>query len=60
MTYAAMLAAINADPAASFWLKGAIAYLDKRDPLDACRDAELLVKLQQTRLAEALNDQLGA
>lgn len=56
MTYAAMLTAINADPAASFWLKGAIAYLDKRDPLDACRDAELLVKLQQTRLAEAMND----
>lgn len=37
------------DPSASFWLKQAIADLAERDPVDAYRDAELLLAVAQTR-----------
>lgn len=42
------------DPTASSWLKFAIADLERRDPLDALRDAEILVELQQARFAQIL------
>ncbi len=41
---------VLADPAASFWLKGAIGALDKRDPCDALSDAEALLELAKERL----------
>jgi hypothetical protein len=49
-TYEARRAAIIADPAASFWLKGAIAQLDRRDPCDALCDVGCLLGLAQQRL----------
>lgn len=40
---------ILGDASASYWLKGAIVALDKRDPLDALRDAEVLVMVLKDR-----------
>jgi hypothetical protein len=47
-------AAILADPSTSYWLSNAIKALEKRDPLDAARDAALLAQLQEHLLKEAL------
>jgi hypothetical protein len=41
------------DPAASFWLKGAITSALQRDPVDALRDAELLAAILVCRALEA-------
>lgn len=41
----AQLQAIMDSPTASYWLKNAVIALEKRDPLDAARDAALLSKL---------------
>lgn len=38
-------AAVNADPAASYWLKNAIQSAIARDPVDAINDAELLLEI---------------
>ena len=40
---------IMTDPAASRWLKNALAGALNRDPVDACRDAELLLQILQER-----------
>ncbi|MFC1337314.1 MAG: hypothetical protein G8D81_20825 [gamma proteobacterium symbiont of Clathrolucina costata] len=48
---------VLSDPAASNWLKAAILILDKRDPVDALNDAEVLAKLQQLRCRQLLDDQ---
>lgn len=37
-------------PASSYWLKEAIQALGKRDPVDALRDAELLVTICKEHL----------
>lgn len=42
--------AVLADPCVSFWLKDAIRALEKRDPVDAEGDAELLLAIAQQRL----------
>ena len=47
-------AAIVADPAASYWLREAMAALEKRDPIDALKDAEALALLSQLRANEIL------
>lgn len=47
-----LAAQIANDPAASYWLKSAVAAAAKRDPLDALCDAETLLKFCQARLAE--------
>lgn len=47
-------AEIIADPAATYWLRDAIASLDKRDPIDALKDAETLALLEQLRAKEIL------
>jgi hypothetical protein len=36
---------VLADPAASFWLKGALSSALDRDPVDAANDAEVLAQL---------------
>jgi hypothetical protein len=45
---------VEADPGASFWLRGALQQLGRRDPLDACRDVEELAQLCTQRLAEVI------
>lgn len=47
-------AAIISDPSASYWLREAMAALEKRDPLDALKDAETLALLEQLRAKEIL------
>lgn len=47
-------AAIIADPTATYWLREAIQSLDKRDPIDALKDAETLALLEQLRANEIL------
>ncbi len=42
------------DPAASHWLQEAIRKLQRRDPLDACRDVEELAQLASHRLSEVV------
>ena len=54
MTAAQIKAAILADMSTSYWLSGAIKALDKRDPLDAARDARILADLQEQLLKEAM------
>ncbi len=45
---------VIADPTASHWLQGALSQLERRDPLDACRDVEQLAQLCSQRLAEII------
>ena len=40
---------------ASYWLKAAIVGLEKRDPVDAFNDAEILRKLAFQRMEETFN-----
>lgn len=47
-------ASIVADPSATYWLREAMATLEKRDPLDALKDAEILALLAQLRAKEIL------
>ena len=49
--------AIIADPSATYWLRDAMAALEKRDPLDALQDAETLALLAQLRAKEILGRQ---
>lgn len=44
---------IFSDPAASYFLKGAIEACDKRDPVDAVKDAEVLLRFCQMKELEA-------
>ena len=46
--------AIVADPAATYWLRDAVVGLEKRDPIDALKDAETLALLAQLRAKEIL------
>lgn len=52
MTYNHELSDIKASPGASYWLKAAVTSLDHCDPLDALRDAEVLLDVQRQRWAE--------
>jgi len=52
--YQEVRAAILSDPSASFWLREAMAALEKRDPLDALKDAETLALLAQLRAKKIL------
>ena len=45
MTSNELLVALQTDPSVSYWLRDAATKLYQRDPIDALRDAELLVKL---------------
>lgn len=45
--------AVLKDPARSFFLKNAISEADKRDPLDAELDAQVILKFCQLKLEEA-------
>lgn len=40
-----------ADPGATHWLKNAIRELERRDPIDAMNDAELLARWARERVA---------
>lgn len=42
------------DPAASYWLKDAIAQLEERDPADARADCDVLCTIMRMRQKEAL------
>ena len=42
------------DPASSYWLRDRILDTRNRDPLDALRDAEMLVKILKARVQRAL------
>ena len=46
------------DPAASLWLKAALRTALERDPVDAANDAEVLLRILDSRL-RALLEQLG-
>lgn len=54
MGYLEARAAIVADPSATYWLREAMTTLEKRDPLDALKDAEILALLAQLRAKEVL------
>ena len=47
-------AEIIASPSASYWLKGAIAALQQRDPLDAARDAAMLSEIMAAECDKVL------
>lgn len=49
-TYQETVKEILGDFAASSWLKQAIITLERRDPVDAANDAELLAELMNQRL----------
>jgi len=49
-SYTEQRAPIIASPCVSYWLKGAIMALEKRDPIDALNDAELLAELARARV----------
>jgi hypothetical protein len=51
MNYKEMAAKIAADRAASYWLKAAVMAANQRDPVDALRDAEILLAFCNARLA---------
>ena len=53
-THSDVVQKILADPAASYWLKDAIRSLAKRDPMDACNDAELLLAVAKARATSAM------
>lgn len=44
------LAAIKIDPASSYWIKGAVDALLRRDPVDALCDVQALLALCQARV----------
>lgn len=51
--------ALLKDPSTSYFLKGALDVCDKRDPLDAVYDAEVLLRFCQLKNQEALHPPLG-
>jgi hypothetical protein len=51
-TYREQRARILASPAASYWLKDAVRAAERRDIVDALRDAEQLAALIKARLGE--------
>ncbi len=53
MTYAERKRAILEDQASSFWLKEAVAKLERRDVVDAFSDCQQLVALCQARWGES-------
>lgn len=55
-TYAGMFRELQNDPSVSYWLKDALHALDKRDPVDAVCDAELLANVMGQRAKEARYD----
>lgn len=56
VTVEARIDAVLLDPAASYWLKAALASLRRRDPVDASADARLLDQLINARCAALLAD----
>ena len=44
------------DPCVSYWLKDALRTLFARDPVDALRDAELLVRVMQRHTEDVLHE----
>ena len=51
---------VLADPAASGWLKAALAAAERRDPVDAAADAHVLHALLEARCAAILADSAEA
>ena len=47
---------ILGDPAASFWLKGALRSALSRDPVDAANDADLLAQVLELRCRSILKN----
>jgi len=47
---------ILGDPAASFWLKGALRSALSRDPVDAANDADLLAQVLELRCRNILKN----
>jgi len=55
MTTTPEISAVQSDPCASYWLRGALESAIGRDPVDAARDAEALCRLLAGRAKAALN-----
>lgn len=53
-SYADMKARIESEPEYSFWLREALLALEKRDVVDAWRDAEILAAAARKRMDEQL------
>lgn len=47
--------AVMTDPSVRTWVKDAITELDRRDPVDAADDAQLVADLMNQRCTELLN-----
>lgn len=56
----AMIDSVLLDPAASHWLKAALASLRRRDPVDASADARVLHQLIDARCAALVVDVCNA
>lgn len=54
--YAGLRDSIMANEETSYWMKRAIRDLEKRDPVDAIGDAELLKGLMEMRMEEVLRE----
>ena len=52
--YADMSRRVQASPVCSNWLKQALAALERRDPVDAAADADILAALMRRRCDESL------
>lgn len=51
-TYEELKRSIAQDPGCSYWIREAVQVLDRRDPVDAWKDAATLMRLQELRLKE--------
>lgn len=54
MSYARMKAGLESDRATSFWLREALAALERRDPVDAVSDASILAIAARKRFEEVI------
>lgn len=51
-----MIEEVANDPSTSYWLRDALKAALKRDPMDACEDAETLARLLGKLLDEVLSN----
>ena len=51
---------VLADPSVRYWVKSSINRLLERDPLDACKDADLVARIFKQRWEECLEEMKAA
>lgn len=59
LTFDARMLDLERNIASSYWVRNAANELDQRDPVDAYRDAKILVELFDLKCQEAYKDHFG-